>query len=291
MKYKLALSQYYECLSVNACWVNCPLLISPIHLNVWLMLQRSTPSPEASFFRKAGEQPTQLTSSTLPGHPSFVLVKPNKRFATKPSKPGLSLSLTCCHVCSEQAVAVLLWKCRDRIKWMETARKITILRGSVPVVLSFSYQVEMWILNSHCTQVLKTPEGSTVRCTACWPQNPQDFALKAHSPFWWSPFPAAAGSAGLNFLLAVWQWLQFRLLLPSALLFVIRMRQCLGFLWKPAGHSVSCGTSQAMLRNQFLTVLDFIWKTPLSQCFRWCHGFPQPVWQMSLPVVAFVPFL
>lgn len=41
-------------------------------------------------------------------------------------------------------------------------RKITILRGLVMVVPSF-YQMKRGILSNHCTEVAKTPEGSTAR--------------------------------------------------------------------------------------------------------------------------------
>lgn len=104
------------------------------------------------------------------------------------------------------------------------------------------------------------------------------------------PRQAVDSSVGFSILLHLWQWLKFRLLLFSALLPFIRI-WWLGSLWKPIVHSASYGGAKIMLRKQFLTALDFIWKATPSWCFWRCHSSPQPDWQMSLPVVVFVPFL
>lgn len=124
---------------------------------------------------------------------------------------------------------------------MEAIRKISVPRRLVLVVPCFSRQTS--VLNSHCTEVLKTPEGSIARCTADG-HKVQGILLSRHTLIFYDPPPpktSCCWKCGPQ-LLAALQWLlQFRLLPSSALLLFIRLWWHLGFLWKPIVRGASCG--------------------------------------------------
>lgn len=136
----------------------------------------------APFFTKADEQNTPLHLFHPPWIPTLCLCETLQTSYKKTSPtwifPEFKLLSYAQHVQLWHSVRA------QGQSQVNGVRKITILRGLVLVVPSFSYQMERGILSNHCTEVLKTPEGSTARCTAGSLQMPQDFTLEVCSHFW-----------------------------------------------------------------------------------------------------------